>query len=274
MNIDTNKNFFRLMLLLSISAFSFHLKANTPELTDYLPCDKASIQKVLAQDDFTHGLKHWIVEQQDPKGKVSVKKGVLEIQQPAGATLWFQKKFTGDYVIEFTATPIPLTDEKGKERISDLNMFWNASDPRTASHNPTELALDGALASYNPLHLYYVGFGANYNTTTRLRRYDGGEQRPQITGYATPESATNDDRAGNMTAFTRLTANEAVNVRIISRKPTAQHPENLWWYANNNLLFSYADPQPYLEGWFGFRTTVSHFRIQNFKVYRCKLASN
>ncbi|MET0357724.1 MAG: DUF6250 domain-containing protein [Cellvibrio sp.] len=274
MNKGASKIFPRLILLLTISVYSFHLKANTPELSSYLPCDDVSTKKVLAHDDFTHGLKQWIVEQQDPNGKVTAKKGVLDVQQPAGATLWFRKKLTGDYVIEFTATPIPLRDEKGGERISDLNMFWNANDPRTESRNPTELALDGALTSYNPLHLYYVGFGANYNTTTRLRRYDGGAQRSQITGYTTPESATSDDRAGGMTEYTRLNANEPVRVRVVSRKPNAQHPENLWWYANDKLLFSFADPKPYLEGWFGFRTTFSHFQIRNFKVYSCRSKTN
>ena len=159
---------------------------------------------------------------------------------------------------------------KSEGRISDLNMFWNGSDPRSNSHNPTILGLDGALASYNFLQLYYVGFGANDNTTSRLRRYDGGEQRPQITGYATSESLTSDDRAGAIKDHTRLHANEPVRVRIISRKPTAEIPENLFWYANEQLIFSFADAQPYLAGWFGFRTTLSHFQIRDFRVHHCK----
>ena len=164
---------------------------------------------VLASDDFTQGTAKWKVEQQDAAGTVTAANGVLDIVQPSGATIWFKQKFSGNYEIRFTAIPVPITfaGTRFVDRISDLNVFWNATIPGAANPDPTSVTYDGALNSYNPLHLYYVGFGANSNTTTRLRRNDGTAARPQITGYATAESATADDKAGGMTADTSLVAN-------------------------------------------------------------------
>lgn len=225
---------------------------------------------ILASDDFRKDLSHWQLEQENSAGTVSVGDGVLDIVQPAGATLWYRQAFSGDYEIRFTATPIPYTVTVGGKtytnRISDLNMFWNATVPGKADSDPTHLGLDGKLASYNPLTLYYVGFGANGNTTTRLRRYDGTDLRPQITGYATTASRSTDDTSGDMTAATSLVENTPVRVRIVSRKASASDPVTLRWYANDVLVFSYADPSPLSSGWFGFRTTVSHWKISGFSV--------
>ncbi|MDO6385444.1 DUF6250 domain-containing protein [Uliginosibacterium sp. 31-12] len=243
--------------------------ASSAAVSSGLSSSSSSVS-VLASDDFTQGLSLWKVEQEDATGTVTAANGVLDIVQPAGATLWFKQKFSGDYEIRFTATPIPYTvTVNGKtytERISDLNMFWNAVVPTGSDPDPTHLTLDGKLASYNPLTLYYVGFGANSNTTTRLRRYDGTATRPQITGYATAASRTADDTAGDMTAATSLVANTPVQVRVVSRAATASDPATLKWYANDKLVFSYADATPFLSGWFGFRTTVSHWKLSGFSV--------
>lgn len=225
---------------------------------------------MLASDDFTAGLSQWKVEQENAAGTVTVSNGELDIVQPAGATLWFRQKFSGNYEIRFTATPVPYTVTVGTksytDRISDLNMFWNATVPTGTDADPTHLTLDGKLASYNPLTLYYVGFGANGNSTTRLRKYDGSDLRPQITGYATAASRTADDTAGDMTTATSLAANSPVVVRIVSRAATADDPVTLRWYANGVLIFSHADSAPLLSGWFGFRTTVSHWKLSGFSV--------
>jgi hypothetical protein len=223
---------------------------------------------VLASDDFRQGIAQWKVEQQDPAGTVVARDGVLDIVQPSGATIWFKQKFSGDHEIRFTATPIPITfpGTRFVDRISDLNVFWNATVPGAANPDPTAVTYDAALNSYNPLYLYYVGFGANSNTTTRLRRNDGTAARPQITGYATAGSATADDKAGDMTPDTSLVANTPTRVRIVSRTPTAGDPANLKWYANDKLIFSHADPARYADGWFAFRTTTSHFQLRDFSV--------
>ena len=223
---------------------------------------------LLARDDFDQGLAKWKVEQQDPAGTVTAAQGAMTIVQPSGATVWFRQTFSGDYQITFSATPVPATfaGTRFVDRISDLSMFWNATEPRVASGDPIQRSYDGSLAAYNPVRLYYVGFGANGNTTTRLRRNDGTDVRPQITGFSTPESATADDRAGGMLPATTLVANVATRVRIVSRAATPDDPVTLRWYANDVLVFSHADPAPYLQGWFALRTTTSRFEIRDFEV--------
>ncbi|HSD39548.1 MAG TPA: DUF6250 domain-containing protein [Rhodocyclaceae bacterium] len=221
---------------------------------------------MLATDSFTQGTTNWKVEQENAAGTVTAADGVLDIVQPAGATIWFKQKFSGNYEIRFTATPIPITISGFTDRISDLNVFWAATVPTGTDPDPTHKTYDAALNSYNPLYLYYVGFGANGNKTTRLRRNDGTATRPQITGYAVAGSATADDKAGAMTPATSLVANTPVKVRIVSRAATADDPVTLKWYANDVLIFGYADPAPYKEGWFAFRTTTSHWQLRDFSV--------
>lgn len=230
--------------------------------------------EILAQDRFDQGLAQWKIEQQDASGTVTASGGVLEIVQPSGATLWFRQKFSGDYEISFSATPIPITTGRFVDRISDLNMFWNAVDPRIGSGDPTQGTFDAALNSYNPVKLYYVGFGANGNRTTRLRRNDGSDSRPQLAGYAAPAVANADDNLGDITPATTLVANQPTQVRIVSRAATASDSATLKWYANDALVFSHADASPYLEGWFALRTTTSHFQIRDFKVVRLLPASS
>lgn len=229
----------------------------------------SSSEKIIASDNFT-STSQWKIEQENSAGSVTASNGTLDIVEPAGATLWFKQKLSGDYEIRFTATPVPYTVTVGTktytDRISDLNVFWNATVPTATDPDPTLQNYDGVLASYNPLYLYYVGFGANGNTTTRLRRYDGTSTRPQITGYATAASRTSDDSAGDMTSATSLVANTATRVRIISRTATADDPYTLRWYANDNLVFAYTDTSAYKSGWFAFRTTVSHWQLSNFSV--------
>jgi len=226
--------------------------------------------QILASDNFTSGTSKWQIEQENATGTVAAANGVLDIVEPAGATLWFKQKFSGDYEIRFTATPIPYTVTVGTttytNRISDLNVFWNSIVPTATDPDPTLKNFDGVLASYNSLYLYYVGFGSNGNSTTRLRRYDGTSARPQITGFATAASRTTADTGGDMTTATTLVANTPTRVRIVSRTATASDPYTLKWYANDNLIFAHTDSAPYLSGWFAFRTTVAHWQLSNFSV--------
>ncbi|OYU32417.1 MAG: hypothetical protein CFE39_03405 [Comamonadaceae bacterium PBBC2] len=237
-----------------------------------LHCANGAAPQRIAGDGFQHGLAQWQIEQQDPKGRVTAQDGVMEFEQPLGATLWFRTPLRGDYEVRFQATPLPINAGGFTQRVSDLNMFWNAQDSTVPDGNPTMTQRDAALASYNPLRLYYVGFGANSNTSTRLRRYDGSDARTQISGYATPATASAEDRAGALTDATRLHAHKAVQVRIVSRKATAGDPTTLQWWANDTLVFAYADPQPYLKGWFALRTMTGRFQIRDFMVLGCTAA--
>ncbi|WP_030676991.1 DUF6250 domain-containing protein [Streptomyces cellulosae] len=219
-------------------------------LTALAPAATASAsprhRRLIAHDDFRHGLGQWAVELEQG-GTVSASKGTLEIDVPAGATVWFRKRLEGPYVLEYTATPVSRGGVN--DRVSDLNNFWNALDVRS----PDDLfatARGGALAEYDYLKTYYVGYGANTNTTTRLRRYVGEPGvRPLVYDYPEP----------------LLVANRPNRVRIVSDGSTVR------WWNNGRLVFDYRDPQPYTGGHFAFRTTWSHFRIAGFRVWRSKL---
>ncbi|MFJ2812973.1 DUF6250 domain-containing protein [Streptomyces sp. NPDC087294] len=198
---------------------------------------------LIAHDDFRHGLGKWATELQDG-GTVTASRGVLEIDVPSGATVWLRRRLTGPYVIEYTATPV--SEGGPNDRVSDLNNFWNATDVRSP-HDLFATPRGGALEEYDQLTTYYSGYGANYNTTTRLRRYVGlAGVRPLVLDYTEP----------------LLVANRPHQVRIVSDGSTVR------WWNNGRLVFDHADPQPYTDGHFAFRTTWSHFRVRDFRVWR------
>lgn len=199
--------------------------------------------RLLARDDFRHGLGQWVAELQSG-GTVTAARGVLEIDVPGGATLWFRQRLQGPYVLQYTA--VPVSEGGPNDRVSDLNNFWNAVDVRS----PDDLFATprgGTLPEYDHLRMYYVGYGANYNTTTRLRRYVGeAGVRPLLYDYTEP----------------LLVPNEPHHVRIVSAGSRVR------WWNNGRLVFDHLDPDPYTGGHFAFRTVWSHFRIQDFRVWR------
>ncbi|GHF43213.1 DUF6250 domain-containing protein [Streptomyces griseosporeus] len=200
-------------------------------------------RRLLAHDDFRHGTGQWRAEL-ERGGSVTARDGVLDVDVPAGASVWFTRPFSGRYEIDFTATPVAAGGPN--DRVSDLNSFWNARDARS----PEDLFAtprSGALAEYDHLTTYYAGVGANYNTTTRLRRYVGvAGERPLVYDYTAP----------------LLTANRPHRVRLVSDG----HRVRYW--CNGELVFDFADPRPYTSGWFAFRTTFSHFHVTDFRVWR------
>ncbi|MFI5684100.1 DUF6250 domain-containing protein [Streptomyces sp. NPDC051636] len=150
-----------------------------------------------AHDDFRHGLGQWVTELQDG-GSVTASHGLLDIDVPSGATVWFRRWLEGPYVLEYTAPPASQGGANG--RVSDLNNFWNAAGVRF----PGDLFATprgGGLEEYDYLKTYYAGYGANSNTTTRLRRYVGDAGvRPLVYDCTGP----------------LLVANEPQRVRIVS----------------------------------------------------------
>jgi hypothetical protein len=222
-------------------------------------------------DDFRQGLARWRLEAQDARTEVRTSTegstGVLDIQTPAGLSLWWRDELQGDYAVRFTATALPAPASAGPlaGRISDLNMFWNATEA-AAMPQPRS----GAFADYDPLRLYYVGFGANGNTTTRLRYYDGQGQRHLLDGFADAALAEPGDRQGPMRADTRLLPGQAMAVQIISRQASDGNPLHLIWSINGRVLFTQAGPAPLLRGWFALRTTASHLQLRAFQVLACR----
>src|SRR5688572_18517128 len=115
----------------------------------------------------------WVIEQQ-PGGTVTVKAGTIAIDDTGGCTVWYRPKLKAPVVIRYEARVLSTG------RVSDLNCFWMASDPRRDDLFASGHGRDGKFATYDPLLTYYVGYGGNGNTTTRFRRYDGSGARPLL----------------------------------------------------------------------------------------------
>ncbi len=197
------------------------------------------------RDDFKT-LAQWVVEQA-PGGTVSVRDGALLIQDRDGCTVVFKQRLKAPVHISYKVT---VVDKGGPcDRVSDLNCFWMASDPRS----PVDLfkpghKRDGRFASYDSLSTYYVGFGGNSNTTTRFRRYSGDGQRPLL-----PEHDLKDPDF-------LLAANHEYLIEVSAAKGWIEFKRD------GEILFRWRDPAPLTEGWFGFRTVKSHLTIRDFKV--------
>jgi hypothetical protein len=204
--------------------------------------------RVLYRDDFTGDLSRWIIEQM-PGGAVAVRDGSLVIEDAAGCTAWFREKLAAPVIISYEATVVFRGGPR--DRISDLNCFWMATAPRMPAglfapgHGRT-----GAFAIYDTLLTYYVGYGGNDNATTRFRRYAGDGTRPLL-----PEHDLKDRRF-------LIEPNKSYRIMLATRDGVAE------FWRDGERVFSYRDPEPLTEGWFGFRTVRSHLVIRHFRVER------
>lgn len=195
---------------------------------------------------FAEDLAGWVVEQK-PGGTVTARGGVLIIDDKAGATVWRREPLRAPVKIRFTATVTGGEDR----RVSDLNCFWMATDPRSPGDffDNEKTGRDGSFPTYDGLRTYYVGCGGNGNTTTRFRRYDGKGARP-----LRPEH----DRAEKEALL------EAGRPYVIEITVTAEGRTT--WARDGVVWFVYDDPEPLREGWFGFRTVWSRIEVRDFSV--------
>lgn len=201
-------------------------------------------EALLYQDDFSGGLANWIVEQR-PGGTVQARDGTLQIRDAEGGTVWFRHELRAPVEISYTV----IVSSSG--RVSDMNCFWMATDPRS----PGDLftpghSRDGSFGTYDNLRTYYAGYGGNHNSTTRFRRYSGHGDRPLL-----PEHDLRDPEF-------LLTPDHPYEIRII-----VQRDETLF-IRDGEVVFRYPDDDPLTRGWFGFRTVWSHLEIRDFKVRR------
>src|SRR5690349_13964224 len=86
------------------------------------------VRELLASDDFRNGLGNWTIEL-EAGGTVEARDGVLEMDVPAGCTVWFKPRLSGPLMIEYQATVVSAGG--ANDRVSDLNCFWMASDSRS-----------------------------------------------------------------------------------------------------------------------------------------------
>jgi lysophospholipase L1-like esterase len=210
------------------------------------PDARYQLAESLQQDDFDAGLAGWTLESERP-ARVTATDGVLDIDTPAGLTLWYRSELRGPVLIEYEAEAVSAGGPN--DRVSDLNCFWMATDPGSTTGPAGRRS--GVFSDYNTLRTYYVGLGGNGNTTTRFRRYVGSAtERPLL-----PEN----DRSSPQDL---LRPNQFQHIRIVADGGLIQY------YRDDRKLFEFKDSQPYTRGWFAFRTTQSHLRIRHFRVYR------
>ena len=183
----------------------------------------------LHADDFRRGLDQWVVEAETP-ARVSVRAGVLDIDAPAGLTLWFRPELTGPTMIEYQAQAVSAGGPH--DRVSDLNAFWMARE--VSGEGPLAHPRTGAFADYDTLRTYYVGRAGD---------------RPLL------------PRHDHAAADEMLVANRWQTVRLVADGGLIQY------WSDGRKLFELRDTEPYTRGWFGLRTTQSHLRVRRFGVF-------
>jgi len=199
-------------------------------------------------DALAAGLGAWAIEQM-PGGTVAWRDGALEIEDAAGCTAWYREKLTAPIEIDYDVTVISAGG--AHDRVSDLNCFWMAADPRSpAPPFAPGRSRSGKFSDYDSLFTYYVGCGGNDNTTTRFRRYDGTAARPLL-----PEHDLGAKRF-------LLEPNRSYHIRLIARDGVAEY------YRDGERYFSYRDPAPLVSGWFAIRTVRSHLVVRHLAIRR------
>ncbi len=186
----------------------------------------------------------WVIELQPGSGSfVHTRNGVMIIESRGGATVWLNRLLTGNLQIEYTRKV--LTEGRPNDRLADLNQFWMATDP----HHPSMCrGRGGHFYEYDSLKLYYVGMGAHDNTVTRFRKYDGkGNKR--ILGEKTHDQY-----------LLEPGRDYRIRIMVIDGVTT--------FWVDDKLYFSYADPDPLKEGYFGFRLLHSRQEIRDVKVFQ------
>ena len=197
-------------------------------------------------DDFRHGLGQWHIEAERP-ARVEARDGVLDIDAPAGITLWFKHRLEGAVRIDFDA--VAVSEGGPNDQVSDLNVFWmagNADGSAPVYSRPRS----GKFDEYNDLRTYYVGLGGNRNTTSRFRRYIGDP----VVRPLRPEHDLN-----ATTALLKPNARQAITLIA-----DGGHIE---YRRDGETLFTLEDDQPYVGGWFALRTTFSHLRVSNLRIH-------
>jgi len=209
-------------------------------------CASPAPGKLLFEDEF-RSLENWHIEAERP-GHIRAANGILDIDVPAGVTLWFKPRLDGPIAIEFEATAV--VEGGPNDQVSDLNVFWMANN--VDGQAPVFAhARSGKFEEYNTLLTYYVGLGGNRNTTTRFRRYIGDPVlRPLRPG---------DDLAG--VPF-MLVPNQRQAIRLVA------NGKDIEYGRDGTRIFHMEDSAPYEHGWFALRTTFSHLRISHLRIRR------
>ncbi|HMC00273.1 MAG TPA: DUF6250 domain-containing protein [Flavobacteriaceae bacterium] len=203
------------------------------------------IDKLVFEDNFKETLSEWKIETDTLRNtKVEIKDEKLVINVDCGATIWLNKKLSGNLLVEYKRK---VVIEGGiNDRLSDLNQFWMANDPK----NLNLFTRNGTFAQYHDLKLYYFGIGGNSNTTTRFRKYLGNGKRLLIKDLREKEYL--------------LKPNKTYVIKTIIYNGIIKV------FVDDKEYFSFLDNSPLRTGYFGFRTTESRQEIDDLKIYRLK----
>jgi len=197
---------------------------------------------VLFHDDFEGSLTGYVAEYARTPGNVGDNRdGRLLMDVDGGATVWLDRPLTGNVQISFTRRVI--VDGGKNDRLSDLNVFWMARDPKRANL----FTRSGKFEDYDDLTMYYVGIGGNRNTTTRLRRYGAGV-RELVNEYTDGAHLLEPNR------------DYRIEIAVYEGCTRVRVDGNTW--------FTYRDPHPLRSGWFGLRTTWSRQTVDDLKIQR------
>jgi hypothetical protein len=201
---------------------------------------------LLFRDDFRSGLGQWMIEAEGG-GTFRAQDGVLDIDSPAGVTLWFRHTIASPVAIDYEITAV--AEGGPNDEVSDINCFWMARDPRAPSGNVLARRRSGAFAEYDELRTYYAGLGGNRNTTSRFRRYIGRrDDRPLLPQHDLSARAD------------LIEANRPYRIRLIATG------RRIALLRDGRAMFELDDPEPYSSGHFGLRTTKSHLRVRDFSI--------
>lgn len=210
----------------------------------------AKAPSALNSKDFN---KYWVVESEGPY-KVTFKGDTAEFFAPKGLSVWRKEKMSGRTVIEYDAQ---VVTESLDDRLSDLNCFWMASDPKAPNPWKNLSKRGGKFVNSYTLQLYYLGYGGNHNSTTRFRRYNGDERGVEDPAF----------RPAIITEYTDsdhlLKPSRWYHIKITHDGLRTQY------FIDGKRLVDFRDPAPLTEGWFAFRTTLSRTRLTNF-TYTCQ----
>jgi len=199
-------------------------------------------EKIIYSEYFDSDLSNWKAEFEKPdSSSIQLMDGKLDVSASRGATVWFKPRLKGNIMIIYDVT---VLNNGGKnDRVSDMNAFWMATDPA----NKEEIVRDGKFSSYDNLNLYYAGVGGHYNKFTRFRKYNSDGNKPVLQEYTD--------------AAHLLKENTEYQVKFIV------HNGLIRYFIDDELYWELKDEKPYTEGFFGFRTTMSHQQFDNFKVF-------
>lgn len=201
------------------------------------------IKKILYEDAFSTDLTNYKVEMPATKNSnVSIKDGALVIDVDGGTTVWLNQKLSGNILIEYKRK-VMMGDGRN-DRLSDLNQFWMAKDLQNADF----FTRNGVFEEYDSLLMYYVGMGGNYNSTTRFRKYTGDGQKVLHSDLRNKEYLLQPNKEYAITT-------------VVSDSSTS-------FFVNDKKIFSFQDPRPLKDGYFGFRTTESRHVIDDLKIYQ------